>query len=152
MPRTPDRFPGTREEEGIVFQPTTIQPSVDGEIRYVETQGFFYQENGVVKPFSAGLDEPSHEILNTLTHDIATSHYLELTRDVNRRITHEIYWTDSSKTQKIREFQYTRNSRGHLLTEVKIQYDNAGAVKKTLTTTYQRDATLRVSGYTVTST
>lgn len=71
MPRTPDRFPGEREEEGILFDTTDpADPTVEGEVKYVQGGGFRYVEGGVVYPWrdSTGLTEDCHRTLRQLIH------------------------------------------------------------------------------------
>ncbi len=51
MPLTPDRFPGGREEESVTFYTDSLTlPSVNGEFRYVQGQGFRFYQEGVVRP------------------------------------------------------------------------------------------------------
>ncbi len=50
MGRTPDRFPGEREDEGLLLVPDTVHPMANGEIRYVTGQGFKFFQEGVEKP------------------------------------------------------------------------------------------------------
>jgi hypothetical protein len=44
MPRTPDRYPGTRSEEGTVYD-DTVPTTQDGELRY--TSGRFQLQDNV---------------------------------------------------------------------------------------------------------
>jgi hypothetical protein len=39
MPRTPDRFPGLREDEGVLLTPQATLPTVEGELRNVTGSG-----------------------------------------------------------------------------------------------------------------
>lgn len=54
MPQTPDRFPGRREEEEVLFVPGSTVPSENGSIAYVTGQGFRFYENGILKSLSTG--------------------------------------------------------------------------------------------------
>lgn len=47
MARTPDRFPGEREDEGVILEPGSVSPTVNGEIRYVTLKGFRFFEEGI---------------------------------------------------------------------------------------------------------
>ena len=47
MPQTPDRFPGERQEEGILFDVGSDHPTVNGEMRYVTGAGFRVFEEGI---------------------------------------------------------------------------------------------------------
>lgn len=49
MPRTPDRFPGEREDEGLLLDESVSGPSTNGEVRYVTGSGWQFQDEGVVK-------------------------------------------------------------------------------------------------------
>ncbi len=49
MPRTPDYFPGDREEEGILFLSGSSPPSKNGEVRYISGSGFQFCEEGAIK-------------------------------------------------------------------------------------------------------
>ena len=73
-----------------------------GEIRLTDPT------NGEVN-LSELLKTANHKGLNELVHDIAEPSYYEATHDVlfNWRKQSEIWWTNSSKTTKIREILYT---------------------------------------------
>jgi hypothetical protein len=52
--RTPDRFPGEREDEGLLLEPSAVVPTVNGEARYVIGVGFRFFEEGIEKGLTAG--------------------------------------------------------------------------------------------------
>ena len=58
MGQTPDRFPGEREDEGVLLEPSAVVPTVNGELRYVTGVGFRFYEEGVLKGLGAGGDMP----------------------------------------------------------------------------------------------
>lgn len=69
MPRTPDRFPGRREEEALALNPGTTSPSETGEIRYLSGTGFLFREEGITRTLSTGgLSSVDHASLRQLTH------------------------------------------------------------------------------------
>lgn len=69
MGRTPDRFPGEREDEGVLLEPGAARPTVDGEIRYVAGEGFRFREGGTEVGLSgSGISETSHKALRQLIH------------------------------------------------------------------------------------
>lgn len=71
MPRTPDRFPGEREEESIQFEPSAVVPTTNGEFRYVTGVGFRFYEEGVEVGLSGtGISEAQHRTLLQLIHFI----------------------------------------------------------------------------------
>lgn len=71
MGRTPDRTPGISQEEGIVLEPSSTPPSVNGELRYVSGQGFKFFEEGVEKSLTGtGLSENDHRAIRQLIHFI----------------------------------------------------------------------------------
>ncbi len=50
MPRTPDRFPGEREEEEILLDPASSDPVTPGAIRSVSGEFRFRDNLGVYEP------------------------------------------------------------------------------------------------------
>ncbi|MGD9209162.1 MAG: hypothetical protein PVI90_00225 [Desulfobacteraceae bacterium] len=83
---------------------------------------------------SGGLSETAHEALDRLTHQINENSYDEVTYTGNNPTNYTV-WTNSSKTTKIREEQYTYT--GNKVTQVvTIQYDGSGVEKERLTETY----------------
>jgi hypothetical protein len=108
--RTPDRFPGTREDEGVVLEPGAVAPTVNGEIRYVTGSGFrFYEEGGEVGLSGSGLTPSQHEVVRQLIHFIdngpaegfVSGAYRENTGTVFP--TAIIWYTDNTKVDKIVE-------------------------------------------------
>lgn len=82
----------------------------------------------------SGLTETQHEALDRLTHQINESSYDEVTY-TSGKATNYTTWTNSGKTTKIREEQYTYT--GSKITQViTIQYDNTGTEKERLTESY----------------
>ena len=84
---------------------------------------------------SGGISEEEHRTLDQWAHwDLDEDCYYEVTYS-SGRVTDEIWWTDSGKTQKIREVSYSYT--GILLnTETRKSYDNTGTLVETLTLTY----------------
>jgi len=80
-----------------------------------------------------GLTPATHRVLDQLVHDVAEDYYLENTWS-GARLTNMTYWTDITKTVKVREYQYTY-SGSRVATEVIIQYDGSGTAVETLTIT-----------------
>lgn len=137
MPRTPDRFPGARQEEEIQFEDNASDPSVVGGItnnagalKGRDSVGIFNLRSGT------GISEGVHRSLDQLVHEIAEDSFDEFNYTGNR-VDSIITWTDSGKTQKIREqtFAYSGNQ---VTTIVMKQYDGAGTliVGETLTETF----------------
>jgi len=130
MPRTPDRFPGSREEEAIILENRVTDPATPGEIRYVNNH-FRFNEGGTV----IGLGLSGHRLIDELTHDLDESCYVRYTY-VGNRLVNVTVWTDSSQTLKIREYQITYS--GLLISQlVEIQYDNAGNEVERLTHSFE---------------
>jgi len=84
----------------------------------------------------SGISESIHQTLDTLTHNIAETNYLEITRS-SGKITDVIIWETAAKLKKIREYNITRTS-GKISSVVAKQYDSTGALKNTLTSTITR--------------
>lgn len=81
-----------------------------------------------------GITESQHRALDQLVHDIAEDAYTEYTYGLFGRLDNETTWTDSGKTTKIRETQFTYT--GTRVTEiVTIQYDAAGLEVERVTDT-----------------
>lgn len=79
---------------------------------------------------------PTHRAIDQLVHDIAESAYREITRS-SGQITTVIIWTSAAKITKIREVLITRSS-GQVSVVVEKQYNAAGTLVETLTTTFTR--------------
>jgi hypothetical protein len=111
MPRTPDRFPGEREEESLLFETTDpTAPVVNGELRYVQNTGFQYYEGGKLKTFVSLEDlllvnePPFPNVSETLTYSGTTLTQEDWTRTVGstliRRVTYS--YTSTKLTTEIR--------------------------------------------------
>jgi hypothetical protein len=143
MGRTPDRFPGEREEESLLFEPG-VTPTQNGEMTYVSGQGFNFYEEGVVKTLG-GLSESQHRALRQLVHlaeeggpyeGFASGAYYEIASP-GPFPTSFIWWTSSAKTAKIVEETVTYNSNKTIATDVWKAYDVDGTtVLVTVTDTY----------------
>ena len=144
MPATPDRHPGVSDDEGVNLEPASA-PVANGQVRYVAGVGFRFFEEGVETGLTGtGLSEAQHEALDTITHDISETCYLELTRNTQGRVTVVSYWDSPAKTKKVRETVLTRNGAGRVTQDATTQYDAAGVVKMVLTTVFTRNGAGRV--------
>ena len=79
----------------------------------------------------SGLTESTHELLNTLTHDIAESSFDEAVY-IGPRLVNLTQYTDATKTTKIREYQFTYTT-GRITQAISIQYNNSGVETYRLT-------------------
>jgi len=73
MPRTPDQFPGERNEESILFESGSLLPLLAGELLYatgtISGSGFHFNEEGAVfGPVSSFITSGSHPRLRQLIH------------------------------------------------------------------------------------
>lgn len=110
----------------------------DGEGRLYKKTG----DDGIFwKPDSAGaeidltgLDAAAHRTLDQLTHELDEDYYEEYTY-ASGRVSNTTVWTDSGKTSKIREYDYTYTT-GKMTQSVTKQYDSVGSLVETLTKTY----------------
>ena len=123
----------------FVDQTPSGNPGDEGLVRYVSGDLVAYL-SGSVKSLTSGtgLNPATHEVLDTLVHNLAESCYFEVTRTGNR-ISDLTWWTDSGKTVKVREVNVTRTS-GKISQIVVKQYDAAGTIitGQTLTGTVAR--------------
>jgi hypothetical protein len=128
MGRTPDRFPGTREEEELLFETNAPDPTDDGAVRYNGTSFRMKDSTGVFDPRTGGtgLTAATHRPLDQLVHNIAEDSFEEYTYTASR-VTKLTIWTDNGKTIKIRESDFTY-SGSQIATAVTRQYDAAGVL------------------------
>jgi len=119
MPRTPDRFPGTREETEVLLSTQASDPADEGATRYVTPGNFRLKDQlGVFNPRE--VDESFHEALRALIHFIdegpacsfASGAYKETLPAGDAFPTSIIWWESASKTQKIVEKTITRTGTG----------------------------------------
>ena len=137
MGQTPDRFPGEREDEGILLEPSATAPVVNGELRYVTSVGFRFYEEGVEKGLSgSGLSEAQHKTLRQLVHlaeeggpfeGFASGAYQETLPTSNLFPTSIIWWTSSAKTSKIVEETISYNGNKTIATDQWKVYDTDGS-------------------------
>lgn len=80
------------------------------------------------------LNQAQHRVSDQLVHLVAESSYEE-TSYTGNRVSSIVIWTNSSKTQKIREWVYTY-SGNKVATEVVNQYNSSGILSEALTYTY----------------
>jgi hypothetical protein len=108
--RTPDRFPGEREDEGLLLEPDTVAPIVNGELRYVTGVGFRFFEEGVEKGLTGtGISASQHQALRQLIHFLddgpangfPSGSYKETLPAASPFPTSEIWWESSAKLKKI---------------------------------------------------
>lgn len=78
-----------------------------------------------------GLTPGSHEIIDSLVHDLAETCYTEISR-TSGRVASITVWTSPAKLIKVREAILTRTS-GLVSQVVENQYDGAGVLVQTLT-------------------
>lgn len=105
----------------------------NGQVLTTDGTDIYWDDNSS----TGGLTESSHQDLDTLLHELDEDYYLEYTRS-GINITNATYWTDSGKTLKIREHQYSYTG-SQITQEVVIQYDAVGSAEDTLTFTYTYD-------------
>jgi hypothetical protein len=124
--RTPDRFPGARQEEELQLTDESADPSVVGAITHnagvlkgKDSIGVFDLRSGT------GISAAAHRTLDQLPHKIAEDSHTQVTR-VAGQVTNVTVWTDSGETVKIRETAITR-AAGKVTQIVVTQYDGAGA-------------------------
>jgi hypothetical protein len=137
VPQTPDRHPGPLiEDQEIRLVETADAPSTTGAINY-STSGSFQMKDasGTFDPRTGGggLTPSTHRALDQLVHEIAETSYTEVVETAGK-VTAVIVWTDSGKTTKIREEEYTYTG-GQVTTIVTKQYDGTGTLVETYTET-----------------
>lgn len=79
----------------------------------------------------------SHEIIDSLVHNLAETCHVVVTRDGSNRVTDVVVWTDNTLTTKVRETNITRTS-GRVSQTVVKQYNGVGSLVQTVTSVYTR--------------
>lgn len=114
MTQTPDRFPGAREEDEVVFTQDTVDPEVEGAVRYVSGAFKAKDSTGVFDlRAGSGLSAGAHGALRQLIHFIdegpaegfVTNAYLEITGTLFPSAI--IWWESSAKLKKIASKEVT---------------------------------------------
>lgn len=141
MPRTPDRFPGPREDEAVLLEEQALEPET-GEIRNVAGALKAADAQGVFE--LRGITRAEHQVLDTLVHRLAESAHLEVVRDASGRTTAVVTWTDATRTTRVREELIARDAQGRLIRLTESQYNDDGQLGASLTTTFTRDSAGRV--------
>ena len=125
---------------GAVGQAETFYPPADEKIG-IQDPGGAYSHTGIyqtlddhIQDGEAHFSESEHEDLDTLVHNLSEDMYEEFIY-TGSRVDSIIVWTDSGKTTKIRETNFTYTGQ-KVTTEVIKQYDSGGTLKVTLTGTY----------------
>ena len=110
----------------------------DGGVWYNSTAGEVrVRQGGFTVPIGgSGITPAQHQALDQLVHLVAETSYLEITRTAGR-VSDVTYWTDNTKTTKIRETNITRTA-GQVSSVVVKQYDGTGTLAQTLTGTVTR--------------
>jgi len=132
MGKTPDRFPGPREEDEIQLSPGTISPTINGEFLYKTDSGFEFYNEGEVKQL--GLSEVEHHTIDSIVHNVAEDSYTEIVY-VSGKISSETVYVDDTKAVKIRETSITYDGT-KISQTVTIQYDGTGSPEETYTEDY----------------
>jgi len=146
MGRTPDRFPGPREDEELVLEERLDDPPTVGGLRYVAGRFRLRDAGGLFNPrIDSAEASAQHEALDTLVHRIAEDAHLELVRDGAGRLSSVIHWTDPTRTTKVREVVLTRDAQDRVSQLQEKQYDGAGTLIATLTTVLTRSVAGRVT-------
>lgn len=136
MPKTPDRYPGEAEEEGLLFESSSEDPTAVGGVRLVSGAFRFKDSTGVFNPRSGGggITAEEHRGLDQLVHGLAENFFEEYTYS-GGQVTNVTTWETVGKLKKIREEQYTY-SGGKVSQVVIIQYDGSGNELERVTESY----------------
>jgi hypothetical protein len=129
MPQTPDRFPGTREEEAIDFDTSSSTlPAIDGEVRYVSGAGWRFLEQGILK--SLGVQDADYRLVTEPVREVTYSRTI-----VGGKTTQEKWELTASSTQ-VKTIDYTY-SGSKVTTEVrKVYADDGSTIQGQLTLSY----------------
>jgi hypothetical protein len=115
MPRTPDRFPGSREEDELQLTPEASDPTIVGAVRNVSGLFRLRDNDGAFSPL--GVETSRHAAIRNLIHFIddgpaegfASGAFKETLPAASPFPTSVIWWESSSKLKKIVEKTITRS-------------------------------------------
>lgn len=128
MPRTPDFFPGDREEEGLLLLSGSETPSKNGEMRYVTGVGFRFFEESVEKGLGGVFGNywqfASSEAASTTTSN-SYQQKLRLTTPVLTSGSYVIWWSAIVFTASANKNFQARVQVDDITTLTEIQYRNA---------------------------
>lgn len=141
MAPTSDDFPGPNVAEEVQFEDRTADgnPTVDGAVRFVSDDLVVKTTTGVKSLTSGtGLNEASHEALDSLTHDLTETHNVVVTRASGK--VSDVLCEETGGTD-IRKFEVLTRSSGKVATFRVTQYDSDGStIKRQLDCTVNRSA------------
>lgn len=138
MPSTPDDLAGGKTDADLLLlRDTGMDPEAVGYLRLNggalkarDADGVFNLRSG------AGLTEATHELIDSLVHDLAETSYTEAVR-TSGQVVSVVVWTSAAKLIKVRETTITRVA-GQVSVVVEQQFDAAGVLVQTLTHTITR--------------
>jgi len=136
MPKTPDRFPGEADEEGLLLEEAGSDPTTVGGMRLVGGDFRLRDSAGVFNPRTggSGITAEEHRNLDQLVHGLAENFFEEYTY-TGGKVTNVTTWETSGKLKKVREEQYAYSS-GKVSQVVTIQYDGSGNEVERVTESY----------------
>ncbi len=102
----------------------------------------------VMKTSLEGLTREEHETLDTLKHNVSENYFFETIKE-NGQTKYIVYYTDSSKTLKIREEEIVRGETGTVSQIILRNFDDYGNLISTEIQLLNRNATGKVENITV---
>ena len=69
MPRTPDRTPGEADEEGIIWEEQSAEPSQDRQVYFVQNKGLMFYADGIARP----IGETREAVWQTEVDDVSVN-------------------------------------------------------------------------------
>jgi len=102
-----------------------ITGAYDGYILTCDSEGNATWEDAYVGGASSGLNEDEHRNLDQLVHLVSEDSFEEIVYSANRVVS-VIVWTDSGKTTKVREEQFSYDSENRVTQILTIQYNYSG--------------------------
>lgn len=151
MTRTPDFFPGQREEEDLKFIPTGSLPTQHGQMLYVtgsvSGSGFFFNEEGTVR--GLGLSSETHETQYTLAHNVVSSTYDQVSYDAYNRLSSSITWSDVGMSRLVQRCDFEYSGTSTIVQAItSSQYNSVGALSYRVFEVPVYDSSYRIIGIT----
>ncbi len=141
MPRTPDRFPGTREESQIRFDGTGPTPTSEGEFAYIADRGLLVHDGDFTRVLAGRF-----ELLLTAEPEQASHTYTPTY--VTGKVTKEEWASTEIGTPLVKSIDYTYDGiTGRISQEVRKVFGSDGTtVEAQVTVTYSYNLAGQVTG------
>lgn len=124
--------------EKNILESENLEPQISNGNLEVTIEAATNQSWDGIVAYYKRLTESEHERLDTLKHGLSEESFFEATKDSSNRTQYITYYTDATKTTKIREEEITRLPNKRASSIIIRQYDENGNLLKTETQVLNR--------------